>query len=141
MALPILGQVAFAQGPAIESTKDDKAVAAAVESLRKAMIDPDKAVLDRLTLDQLSYGHSSGMVEDKAAFIGALTSGKSDFVTIDLSGQTIVIVEKTALVRHILSATNIDGGKPGQIKLSVLLIWQKVKGEWRLLARQAVKVP
>jgi ketosteroid isomerase-like protein len=141
MALPILGQVANAQGSVIESTRDEKAVAAAVESLRKAMIDPDKATLDKLTLDQLSYGHSSGVVQDKAAFIEALTSGKSDFVTIDLTEQTITVVEKTALVRHVLSATNNDGGKPGQVKLSVLLVWQKQKGEWRLLARQAVKVP
>ena len=44
MALPILGQVAHAQGAVIESNKDQKAVAAAVESLRKAMIDPDKSI-------------------------------------------------------------------------------------------------
>jgi len=141
MALPVLGRTALAQEhPVIESTKDQKAVAAAVEALRKAMVDPDRETLSRLTMEQLSYGHSSGVVQDKAAFIEALTSGKSDFVSIELSQQTITVVEKTAVVRHILSAVTNDGGKPGQVKIAILLVWQRQEGDWRLLARQAVKL-
>lgn len=124
----------------VAQDKDEQAVTAAVESLRKALIDPDKSTLDRLTLDQLTYGHSSGMIQDKASFMEALLSGKSDFVSIDVTEQTLKISGNTAWVRHVLTATTNDGGKPGQTKLSVLLVWQKQKGEWRLLARQAVKV-
>jgi len=104
------------------------------------MIDPDKAALDKLTMPQLSYGHSSGVVQNQTEFVEALTSGKSDFVSIDLSDEHLIIVDKTATVRHILSAATNDGGKPGQTNLSVLLVWVKDKGQWRLLARQAVKV-
>jgi hypothetical protein len=124
----------------VEQGKDEKAVAAAVEALRKAMVDPDKATLEKLTLPQLSYGHSNGMVQNQTVFIDALTSKQSDFVNINLSGQSITVVDRTAIVRHILSADTNDGGKPGHVNLSILLIWQKQKGEWRLLARQAVKV-
>jgi ketosteroid isomerase-like protein len=134
--LPLLATRSQAQD------KEEKSVSAAVESLRKAMVDPDKSVLDNLTMEELSYGHSNGLVQDKQTFIEALTSGKSDFVTLDLSQQTIKIVGKTALVRHILSATTNDSGKPGTTKLSVLMVWQLQKnGDWRLLARQATKVP
>jgi ketosteroid isomerase-like protein len=122
-------------------SKDESAVAAAVESLKKAMIDADKAGLQKLTAEQLSYGHSSGKVEDKATFIDNIVSGKSDFVTIDLTNQTIAISGDAAIVRHTLSATTNDSGNPGSVKLNILLIWQKQKGEWKLLARQAVKVP
>jgi ketosteroid isomerase-like protein len=121
--------------------KQTKAVAAAVEALRKAMIDPDKATLENLTVAELSYGHSNGQLQDQTAFVETLVSGKSDFVTIDLTEQTIKIVGQTAIVRHHLSATTNDGGKPGSVNLSILLIWVKQKGEWKLLARQAVKVP
>jgi ketosteroid isomerase-like protein len=121
-------------------SKDEQAVTAAVESLRKAMIDPDKATLDALVTDDLTYGHSSGVIQDKAAFEEALLNKSSDFVTIDLSQQTIKVAGNTAWVRHILSATTNDGGKPGSTKLSVLLVWIKQKGTWKLLARQAVKV-
>jgi ketosteroid isomerase-like protein len=122
-------------------SKDESAVAMAVEQLKKAMIDADKVALQKLTADQLSYGHSSGKVEDKPTFIENIVSGKSDFVTIDLTNQTIVVSGDVAIVRHTLSATTNDSGKPGSVKLNILLIWQKQKGEWKLLARQAVKVP
>ena len=125
--------------PVFAQSKDEQAVAGAVESLRKALIDPDKDKLDALVLDELTYGHSSGVIQDKAAFEGALLNKSSDFVTIDLSQQTIKVVGNTAWVRHILSATTNDGGKPGSTRLSVLLVWVKQKGQWRLLARQAVK--
>jgi ketosteroid isomerase-like protein len=126
---------------AMAQSKEEAAVGAAIENLRKAMIDGDKSGLQNITADQLSYGHSSGKVEDKATFVDNIVTGKSDFVTIDLTGQTIVVSGDAAIVRHVLSATTNDSGKPGTVKLNILLIWQKQKGQWKLLARQAVKVP
>jgi len=125
----------------VAQSKDGASVTAAVETLRKAMIDGDKAALEKIAATDLSYGHSSGKVEDKTAFVQALASGASDFVTIDLTDQTVKVVGNTAIVRHTLSATTNDGGKPGTVKLFVLLIWQKQQGAWKLLARQAAKVP
>ena len=121
-------------------TKDETAVGAAVEALRKAMIDGDKAGLQKITADQLSYGHSSGRVEDKAAFVDNIVTGKSDFVTIDLTNQTVAVAGDAAIVRHTLAATTNDSGNPGSVKLNILLVWQKQKGQWKLLARQAVKL-
>lgn len=123
----------------IAQTKSEKAVASAVENLRKAMIDGDSVMLDKLTFEKLSYGHSGGHVDNKAEFINKLTTGKSDFVTLDLSEQTISVNKNVAIVRHKLSAQTNDGGKPGEVHLLVMLIWQKVHGSWKLLARQAVK--
>ena len=125
---------------AMAQSKEEAAVTAAVENLKKAMIDGDKAGLQNITADQLSYGHSSGRVEDKATFVDNIVSGKSDFVTIDLTNQTIAISGDAAIVRHTLAATTNDGGNPGSVKLNILLIWQKQKGQWKLLARQAVKI-
>jgi len=125
---------------AMAQNKEEAAVSAAVENLKKAMIDGDKAGLTNITADQLSYGHSSGKVEDKATFVDNIVSGKSDFVTIELTNQTIAVSGDAAIVRHTLSATTNDGGNPGSVKLNILLIWQKQKGQWKLLARQAVKI-
>lgn len=126
---------------AMAQSKEEAAVNAAVENLRKAMVDGDKTGLQQITSDKLSYGHSSGRVEDKATFVENIVTGKSDFVTIDLTGQTVAVSGDAAIVRHVLSATTNDSGKPGTVKLNILLIWQKQKGQWKLLARQAVKVP
>lgn len=124
----------------IGQSKDQKAVADVVEKLRIAMIDANKDALENLVSDSLSYGHSSGHVEGKKEFVENLVSGKSDFVTIELSAQTISIVNNIAIVRHTLTATTNDGGKPGTAKIHVLLVWEKTKGEWKLVARQAVKL-
>ena len=120
--------------------KNEKAVAEAVEQLRTAMIDADKAKLESLVSDKLSYGHSGGQIDDKATFVEKIVSGKSDFVSIDLSEQMISVSRKIALVRHILKAKTNDGGKPGEVHLRILLVWQKKAGKWKLLARQAVKI-
>jgi ketosteroid isomerase-like protein len=112
----------------------------AVEQLRKGMIDADKAILEKLVTDKLSYGHSGGHIDDKKEFVEKIVSGKSDFVSIDLSEQTVSVSGTTAVVRHILKAKTNDGGKPADVHLRVLLIWQKQGGHWKLLARQAVKM-
>lgn len=133
VTLLISGTAAFAQ-------KNEKGVAEAVEKLRKAMIDPTEANLNELVSDKLSYGHSGGKVEDKAEFIRALVSNDSDFKTIDLTGQTISIVDKTALVRHVLTAVTANKGVPATAHIAILLVWVYEKGNWKMVARQAVKV-
>jgi ketosteroid isomerase-like protein len=122
-------------------SKDEKQVAVAVEALRKAMLDADQKQLESLAADDLSYGHSAGLIEDKAAFVNALVSGKSDFATINLSDQTIKIRKDVAVVRHNLTGELVSNGTPSPVKLGVLLVWQKQSGTWKLLARQAFKLP
>ena len=119
----------------------EKEISVAVEVLRLAMIDGEKATLEKTTSDYLSYGHSNGMVENKSEFIENIASGKSDFITMNLSEQVISVTnKKVALVRHILDADVNDGGKPNTIKLKVLLVFQKEKSKWILIARQAVRL-
>ncbi|RYY31497.1 MAG: nuclear transport factor 2 family protein [Chitinophagaceae bacterium] len=121
-------------------TKDEKLVAESVERLRKAMIDPDKTTLEKLTSPKLSYGHSNGLIEDRATFVQALVSAKSDFTDIKLREQTITVSGNTAIVRHFLDGTTNDGGRAGTVKLAVLLVWNQKGTSWQLLARQAVKI-
>jgi|SRR6218665_223620 len=122
-------------------SKGEKEVAAAVEMLRKAMIDGSETKLNNLAADMLTYGHSSGKIETKAEFVSTLATGKSDFVTIDLTDQTIQVNGDVAIVRHSLAAQTNDGGKPGEVNLRILTVWQKQKGGWKMVARQAVKPP
>jgi Domain of unknown function (DUF4440) len=131
--LLFLGWNAFAQ------SKDEKAVNLAVENLRKAMVDGDSVMLDKLASDKLTYGHSGGHIDNKKEFVQKIASGKSDFVSINLTEQTISISKKTAIVRHKFDAVTNDGGKPGEVHLLVLLVWQRQGGNWVLWARQAVK--
>ena len=122
------------------STKTGKegAISAAVENWRKAIIAADKSALDKLTTAELSYGHSSGRVETKAEFIEALVTGKSGFSAIELTGQTINVVDKIAIVRHTFNATRRKEGD--KVKLFNLTIWMQQQDQWKMLARQAAKL-
>jgi hypothetical protein len=82
--------------PARAEGADAAAVAQAVAALTKAMLAADKARLEALTADQLSYGHSSGKVEDKATFVGVVASKKTVYKSIELSRQTVVVAGNDA---------------------------------------------
>ena len=116
-------------------------VAAAAERLRIAMVDPTPAALGALVSDDLSYGHSGGKVDTKQSFIDDLISGASDFVNITITDQTVKVAGDAAIVRHTLAAATNDSGKPGNVNLKILQVWQRQGGQWKLLARQAVRVP
>lgn len=123
------------------SYANTKGVEDAVTHLTKLMTTPDSISLDKMLLNNLSYGHSSGKVQTKQEFMHALLSGESDFVEITLTDQTVIVQNKTALVRHTLSATTNDRNVAGTVKLYILLVWSKEKEGWRLIGRQAVKIP
>ena len=124
----LAGCAANAQAPA-SSASAEQAVAVAAEKLRVAMIDPTPTALSALVADDLSYGHSGGRVDTKDSFIGDLVAGKSDFVTITITDQTIKVVGHTALVRHTLTADTNDSGKPGKVQIKILGVWQQQGGQ------------
>lgn len=151
-ALVASSVAAFAETDAIAEDKDKEkdskerenkeaaAVADAVIELTKAMLAADKVKLESLLADQLSYGHSSGLVQDKAAFVDAIVSKKTVYKSIELSKQTIVIAGNDAIVRHSWMSESGSGDDNWTIsKLGVLQVWQKQGSAWKLLARQAFK--
>jgi hypothetical protein len=119
-------------------TGQEGAVAAAVEALRKAMIAGDRAALQQVAADELTYGHSSARLENKAEFVEALASGKSGFTAIELSDQTVNVIDNVALVRHGFVGTRKGSGD--KLNLMVLTVWLKRQEQWKLIARQAAKV-
>ncbi len=128
-----VSHTAIAATPAVELEQR-------INALHKAMVDADPESLRSLTAAALNYGHSSGRVEDQATFIKNLVNGSSDFLTIDLQDQQISFIDDLAIVRHILTGETNDSGKPGKVRIGVMMVWQKQQGEWKLLVRQAFKV-
>ena len=129
-------------GLSIAQSSKVQEVEQVVQTLTQAMIDADGPTLQRLTSESLSYGHSSGKIENQSEFVETIVTGVSVFEDIQLENQTVNVLDNTAIVRHIFSAKTNDKGKgPGTVKLGILLVWVKNEGQWVLVARQAVKVP
>jgi ketosteroid isomerase-like protein len=143
MRILVLSAVVMAllgAAPVAAQSGDEAAVAQAVEAFRNAMLKADRSQFEALTADQLSYGHSAGRVENKAQFIDAATSGRSTWKFITLTDQITQIVGNTAIVRHTLTGETERDGKTNPVKIGVLMVWHKPDGQWKLLARQAVRL-
>ena len=128
-------------GSALAQSGEEAAVNQAIEALRKAMLDADKAKLEELVADQLSYGHSGGVIESKAQFVAVVADKKTIYKSITLSDATTTVAGNNAIARHVFSAETEAGGKPGTARVGVLQVWQKQDGRWKLLARQAFRLP
>lgn len=115
-------------------------VAKAVDDLNNAIISPKDADFENIVTEELSYGHSSGKIQNKKEFIDDLVNGSFDFQEISVSDQTIDSFDQTAVVRHILSAKANNSGEPVEIKIGIFLVFQKHNGQWKLRSRQAYKL-
>ncbi len=118
-------------------SKDEKDVAAAVEKLNRAMVDPEKSFLESIVSEGLSYGHSGGIVQNKNVFIDDLINGAFNFSSISPINQTISITGTIAIVRNILVAKATDSGVPTDLRIGNAMAWRKENGAWKLLVRQA----
>ena len=134
-----IGTAAFAGSAAAAS--DEAAVTQNVEALRKAILGQDKATLEALAADQLSYGHSSAVVQSKAEFVNGVMTRKGTVKTLEFPEVKVAVAGDAAIVRHNWSSEGETDGKAVVTKLGVLAVWQKQGGHWKLLARQGYKLP
>jgi Domain of unknown function (DUF4440) len=118
---------------------DETAVLQAVEALSKAMLATDRAQLEALVADQLSYGHSSGTLQTKAQFVDVIVNKQTIYRSIVLTEPTTVIAGNEAIVRHKAAVEAEVDGKSVSAKIGVLQVWVRQDGRWKLLARQAFK--
>ena len=96
--------------PAMAATDDEEAVKQAVEALRKAIFAQDKATLEALAAEQLSYSHSDAHLEDKAKFFNAIMTRKAVFKSLEFPELTVSIAGNNAIVRHLwVSESELDG--------------------------------
>ncbi len=116
-------------------------VETSIRNLNAAMISKDKSTLDKLTADELSFGHSTGVVENKSEFVNNVLTGPTTFFKIDISNQSVNPAGDIAIVRNISSISGTSKGQPLEIKIGVLMIWKKQGDNWKLLARQGYKLP
>jgi ketosteroid isomerase-like protein len=118
---------------------DEQDVAKAVDQMTQAMLHKDIKALGALTSDNVTYGHSSGKIQNKEEFIADIETGRSGFNTLEMKNQKINMNGDVALVRNHFSAEAVNSGKVVPTEIENFQIWQKQKGQWLLIGRQAFK--
>ena len=115
-----------------------KQVTAAMEAMKQAMIHRDGVALGKLMHDDLMYTHSTGSFETKADFVKSISSGKSIVEKLEFTDTTVRVYGETAFFKGRVdlwhSATNI-------VPMNVLHVWLKTANGWKLVARQATRLP
>jgi len=141
LALPVLAIGLLGVMPAFAGADEDT-VAKNLEAFRAAQVADNVEGLASLCAAELSYSHSSGVVEDKATFIANATNGKSKFLSLVYENPTIRVVGPAAIVRfHWLGEQEaVADGKKSATNLHILMNWQKQGADWKLLSRSATKL-
>src|SRR6266481_6882578 len=98
LALPVLAIGLLGVMPAFAGADED-AVAKNLEAFRAAQASANAEILASLCAAELSYSHSSGVVEDKATFVANATNGKSKMLSLDYGDRIIRVVGPAAIVR------------------------------------------
>ena len=119
--------------------EDDAAIDQAIQALRQAMLAKDKAQLEVLCAEELTYGHSSGKIENKVEFIAGATNPNWHWNTLDFVQTNTKMSGDIGIARAVLTGVYEAGGKVIPIKDGVLMVWQRQGGQWKLIERQAYK--
>ena len=141
LALPVLAIGLLGVTPAFAGADED-AVAKNLEAFRAAQASANAEILASLCAAELSYSHSSGVVEDKATFVANATTGKSKWLSLVYENPSIRVVGPAAIVRfHWLGESeSVADGKKSATNLHILMNWVKQGSDWKLLSRAATKL-
>lgn len=101
----------------------------------------DSLTLEDLFAKKASYGHSGGKVETREEAVRNISKNKSVYTDTTVSNISVVIDDDVAVVRHLFKAKeNKADGSVTPLNFTMMLVWVKEKGRWRLMGRQAVKL-
>ena len=112
------------------------------DALYAAMIALDYAALGDLLSDDLSYVHSTGVVESKSAYLAALRRGLYEYAAITRRDGDTLGFATCAVTRGVIDMlVGATGSVKATIRLQHVLVWVKQGATWRLTLRQATRMP
>ena len=128
-----------AQAAPPNDPKAEKEVIAAMEAWRTAMMKKDGAGLAKVYHEDLSYGHSSGIVETKAQAVNHIVTSKADYAAVDLVDMKVKTHGDIAIVNSRVNYKQVTAGKESDVKLHVLHVWVRTPQGWQMIGRQATR--
>ena len=126
-----------------QSGKAEQQILQAEKDRFAAMVKGDRAVLEKLLADDLTYTHSTALLENKEQFLKSVTSGNIDYVSIvpNESDWKVRVNGNTAIVNGIAAVNVIDTGKDRKIRIRFTTVQTNRGGAWQLSAWQSTVIP
>ena len=134
----MLSAVGFAQ-----AGKPEQQVMQAEKDRFAAMVKGDRAVLEKLLADDLTYIHSTALLQTKDEFIKSLLAGNIDYVSIvpSESDSKVRVNGNTAIMTGLAAVNVIDTGKDRKIRIRYTTVYANRGGAWLLQAWQSTVIP
>jgi hypothetical protein len=131
MLLPLLfAASALASDPAA-------AVREAAAGWRKAVIRQDKAALEKLLADDLTYTHASGKTQDKADYVASIVTGPGRYESFQESDTTIRVYGKAAVLTGYVDVKLVNA-QPYRVR--TIEVYVEHGGQWRMAAKQSARI-
>ena len=118
----------------------EREVLQADEARVEALLANDFAALEQLLADDLTYVHSNGMLDTKESYIGGLRSGRSRYLTMDMSDVQVRSLGDTALINAKFNARVKVGDHEVNPQPRVLIVYAKRDGRWQMIAWQSTAI-
>jgi hypothetical protein len=97
-----------------------------------AMCRNDMQALEAILHADLYFCHSSGVIDDRAAYLLKMSQGRIVYRSIDWSDQVVTAMGSGALlVGRMVSTVTVDGVEK-RLDNRVMQAWAEVDGQWRL---------
>lgn len=109
-------------------------------SLRNALLSKDSIALSNILADDVTYGHTNGLVQTKQQLIHDVMSGVQEYKSINPVDMNIRVFDNAAIVNMTGEVSMMYQSKPLDFKMAVTLVWINKNGDWKLEARQSVKL-
>ena len=124
-------------------TKDEKELTSRTYLLSHTVFGTkDSLTLEDLFAKTATYGHSHGRIQTRREAIDGISHNQSYYSDTSVGNITIIFGDDdVAIVRHLFKGIeHKKDGTNSNLNFTMMLVWVKEKGKWRLMGRQAVSL-
>ena len=111
-------------------TTEEKEVYSAYEAINKAMIEKDRAAMERYFDENLTFTHMSGKKQTREEFIGEIMDGTLNYFKVDTKDYSISVNGDTAHMKFTHTLTAKVYGISGSWTLGGDNTYKKRDGIW-----------
>ena len=128
-------------GAAARAGSPEAAVLAAQDKRVALTIAADVTALGAMMTDDLTYTHSSAIVDSKAEFLEAIRSGKYKYKSMTFEDRRVRFHGDVAIVSGTTHVLVTSSGKDLDIRLRFTELYAKEAGAWKMALWHSARLP
>lgn len=140
-AAGILGVALVALAGPAKAADEEKAVLAAQDRRIAATVAVDVAALEGMTTDDMTYTHSSAVVETRGEFLEALKTARYRYKSVTFDERRVRLHGAAGIVSGTCRALVVSGGRDIDVRLRFTELFVREGGAWKMVLWHSTRVP